>query len=373
MPTFPKFTVNLYDKNLAAPVFVENLTGRAQNLRFSTVMPGGFAICSFEKVCPPAEVIEWQQRRFFFHLKIMEGSFCAWEGRLEDVAFVGFGLRATFYGYWRSCFDQIYNDSASWQAGSHTAHEIIEDMLTDKCPQISTTYTNIADPGVNLTPQTYDEDEYPGDIIARLAKYSDSAYQRWDFAIWEDRLPWFQAVDVTPSAVDWQMFVGEFETISIERSARNLYNDIYSVYLSGAVKTRTASATNAASQTKYITRQKPITNLGEISAAAATSRRDYELESRREVQQQSTLVLSGDAFDARRVRKPLWHIRAGQVLRITDYQPFGAQAGSPQLNAWNTFHIVRTEYDADRNRMTIYPDTETRRLDYLLAREGIGR
>ena len=84
--------IKLFDKNLASPTFVEDLTKRAENISFSTILHGGFQSCSLDLVCPLAEVWEWRLKRFFWRLVVeeAESGSVIWEGRLEDQEFLKF-------------------------------------------------------------------------------------------------------------------------------------------------------------------------------------------------------------------------------------------------------------------------------------------
>jgi len=359
-------TATLYNADLSTPVRVEDLTQRIENLCFSTLLHGGFGECTFDLICSLGEVWEWRLKRYFYRLIIREVDTVFWEGRLEDIEFILKGLRVTFLGYWRNLADEPYNDTATWSAGGpHTADDIIKAMLTANCPQISADQSNIQDPGLNLMPQTFNDDQYPIDLVRLLAEFSDSTQRIWYFAIWADRIPYFFPRNT--ATIDWYVWLPNMHSIRLMASAKDFWSRVYSVYLSSGTKTRTATATNTEAEAKYIKRVRAVTGLGEISAAAALSRRDMELDYRKEIQQQTDALIVTAVYDSNGKSRDLWRVRAGDVVRIVDLVPASADLDAVSLDALRTFYIVETRYDAARARLTLVPDRESRRLAVSVA------
>jgi hypothetical protein len=356
-------TITLYNADLVSPTRVEDLTQRIENLRFSTLLHGGFGHCTFDLVCSLGEVWEWRLKRYFYRLVIREVDTVIWEGRLEDIEFTLKGLRVTFLGYWRNLADEPYN--ASWGVSPTYADEIIKDMLTNKCPQIAADQSNIQSPGLDITPQTFDDDRYPIDLVRLLAEFSDSTQQVWYFAIWADRIPHFFPRNT--STVDWYVWLRNVDSIRLMASAKEFWSRVYSVYLSSGTKTRTATSTDSEAEAKYIKRVRAVTGLGEISAAAAESRRDMELEYRKEIQQQTDAFVVTAVYDDKGKSRDLWRVRAGDVVRIADLVPASTDLDAVSLDALRTFYIVETRYDAARARLTLVPDRESRRLAVSVA------
>ena len=67
-------------------------------------------------------------------------------------------------------------------------------------------------------------------------------------------------------------------------------------------------------------------------------------------------------------KTPLWHIRAGDVIRIQDLVP--TNASIPERVDLRTFYVIETTYNAMSDVMTIQPDRPRRTLSRMLNRIG---
>ena len=356
--------VKLYDNDLSSPTFIRHLTEEIENLQLSTILHGGFGICSFNLACDLRTAWIWRTKYWYYRLVVLDHTKTLFEGRLEDIEFIDSGLTATFFGFYSACGDQPY-----LTAYSTTADEIIKAILTASCPDINADQTNIEATDITIDDIEANEDLYLVDLASRLADYSDSSNQTWFFAIWEDRIPYFFPRVMT--AVDWWVSMSEVEGLGLRASVKDLWNSVYAEYTIADARNRTGTVTDSDSIVRYgITRTKGILGLGEVTAAAAQAQRDGFLENQKDAQQHTDrFVIGGSVRNTSGLLVPSSHIRAGEVIRIQDLVPASADLGSLVLDSLRTFYIKETQYDADRARVTIIPDTESQSLAATLARD----
>lgn len=361
----PLITVHLYDNDLSTPSLIEDITGRIENLNFSTILHGGFGIAQFDLAAGWAKRWQWRIDYWLYRLVIYEKDYTIFEGRLEDVEFIKDGLRATFFGYYSNLGD-LANNGAATESGN--ADVIIKSWLTNYCSQISADQTNIESPGISLS-NVAEIDDTLLDLVPKLADFSDASKQTWYFAVWEDRIAYFFARSIT--AVDWLVNLRDIESLSLRASIKELWNSVFAVYTSGGTETRTSTTSDSDSISKYgITRRKGIPNLGDVGATAAGKQRDWWLEEHKELWQQTDrFIIGATVFDTNGVRHPSCRVRAGDVIRIQDLMPASVNVSQVARDALRTFYIRETQYNADKHRMTIIPDTESMNLDSILARE----
>ncbi len=378
-------SVRLYPADVTSSTLEADLTDMVAGLRFTTQLHGGYGQCSFVLNTGYATAWGWYDRfARWKRLVVQDAAWKAagveklvWEGRIEDTELILGGVRVTAFGYWASCYHIPHMDYAgaspaafTYNANEH-ADDIIADVLTQSCPKISAT-THLSDPGLIIAtaadPLAW-EDEYPGDIITEIAKIGASD-KRWWFAVWEGREPWF--VSETISAVTWNVRLEDFAPggLSLRKSPTDYASEVYAVYLAGGVVTRTATASDATIAAENVRKVHVVGNMGEIDSAVATERRDTELAWRKYIQPASRFTLRGAVYDANYLRCPLWRVRAGDVIRIADLVPESTTAVS--LDKLRTFYILRTDYDADRNTLTLEPDVNTANLATQLVKGGIG-
>ena len=358
-------SLKLFDNNLASPTLIRDITNEVSGLRFSTILHGGFGIASFDLAADINEAWYWRTHYFLHRLVIHEKDYTVFEGRLEDMEFIKSGLRATFFGYYSNLGD-VANDGTATEAGN--ADVIIKSWLTEFCAQISADQTNIQATDIALA-NVCSIDDTLLSALDKLSRFSDSTLQTWYFAIWEDRVPYFFPRSI--STVDWLVFMGDIESMSLRVSAKLLWNAVYTVYDVAGTATRTGVSTNADSVTKYgVTRRKAISDVGTVAQAAAENQRDWQLVETQELYQQTDrFSIAGSVHNSNGVRFPNCRIRAGDVIRIQDLVPASADVTTVARDALRTFYVKETEYDADTGVVTIIPDTESLRLESVLAKE----
>lgn len=354
--------IKLYDRDLATPTFVDDLTDKVQRLKFSTRLHGGFHTCNFILKADLPEAWEYLTDREYYRLVITDNQRTLWEGRLEDIGLSAGRVEVTAYGYYANLSDYPYRT-----AYNAFASIVIKAMLTAVCAQINADQSNIDATDVAITSGAGAEylDKYPQELVEMLLGFSDTVSSKWYFAIWENRIPWLKARDVT--TLDWRVNLHDFTSFKLKYRPSDLWNSCYALY--GGL--RTADADNVNSQSKYgLKRQYVIPDLGTVAAGAAQAARDGWLADHKDLWPKLTnMVLGGFTYDANGTRFNSSQIRAGDVLRVDDLVPASVDASTVTRDALRTYFIVETEYDADSNTMLIVPDTEFTGLTSELARK----
>ncbi len=358
--------IQLFDKNLTTPVFVENITTKVQLLRFSTKLSGGFNNCSFRMLADLPEAWDWLTNKVFYRLKITDKKKTLFEGRIEDLELTQGSAGATAYGYYANLSDVPYAT-----AFNAVASVVIKAVLTANCAQISADQTNIDATDITITSAADASylDIYPQQLFEKLLAFSDSTKGKWYFAIWEDRIPYLKKRSV--SSVDWTVNLRDLAKLRLSHRGGDLWNSCYACYQAGGSLTRTATVNDTTSQSKYsLTRRYIVPDVGTVAAAAAQANRDGWMEDHKDIWPKLEEIVLGDrVFDGNGVQHPSSWVRAGEVLRIRDLVPASADAGTVTRDALRTFYIIETEYDVNTGTNRIIVDTESSNLDAILARK----
>lgn len=372
-------TANLYDSQLKTyNIKIANLfRSRAERIRFSTQLPGGFATCSFTWPCSWVEAWDWYENYYFYRLVVSEGIDTVWEGRLEDVEMAPAGVVATFYGYWRNCYDRPYNDTVSYISGTHYADAIIKDMLLARCSQVNRDHGCIESPAFNLAPITFTNNGWPGDHIQRMSQIGDGRTATpWYFAIWEGRRPHFFRKKIGFSRPDWYVWkrdLSDESGASLRRSVRDMWNRvamIYNTYDGMAVITDYAD--DDESQDRWGLIREQVVTMGEGGTETAAAARDAHLADHAEPQQSAGVTITGRVKNKSGVTKDLWLVRAGHVLQVVDLVPAELIIKNPQLDQVRTFYVKETDFDLDNYTLTVVPDFPGARAEVMLARADLG-
>ena len=357
---------------------LDEWTDEYSALSFSTQLHGGFGRC---KVTIPMQLDriwlylnrENSPGRHFAHLEILEDQTIVWEGRLMVLGFdpsgVNLALSVEASGYWGSTRDQLYDaadaGNTDWTSGSsHFADEIIKEMLDD-CPDINTDRTNIDAPGLELAGIDLTARDYPQNIINSKIPMTSDGTDQWHFAIWENRKPYFKARVAT--TLHWTTFTSELGSgSSLQQSAYALRNNILPV----KDGTEGTAAADADRRSTVPVRDLAITVQKGVPTAAVNEERDRALGEKKNPEQSQKFIVKGKVWSTKDegafIGKPLWHVRAGQVIRINDLVPNSVAA--PAFDSLRTFFINETTYNAVNNTLTVVPDRPSMSLARILAR-----
>ncbi len=359
--------IKLYPVDPTSTTLEDDLTFQWQNLQFSTKLPGGFSICSFQLKADLPAAWDWLSTKGFHRLVISDGNKTLWEGRIEEPRLSSGCAGVTAYGYWASMTDNPYNT-----AYNANMDVIFKAVLTASCPQISSDQSHITatgGPAITSAANSSYLDISAQSLVLKLLDFSDTTLNaKWYFAVWESRIPYLFTRSVT--SVDWLVSLEDLAQFKLQHRYGLLYNSVYAIYTAAGVLSRTAVANDTTSQTKYgVTRQYAIPNLGEVAAATAQSSRDAFLANNKTVYPNlPTIVLGDRVFDTKGVKYPSSWVRAGDVIRIKNLIPATGDLSTVAQNALNTFYIIETNYDATQGQNQLIVDTQNNNLDALLAR-----
>lgn len=223
--------------------------------------------------------------------------------------------------------------------------------------QIAATDALIAAPGLDLTDEGY-EDQYPADILDRLALLGDSSNRRWRWSVENGRILRF---DVEASGRTWYVDAG---SLQLEGSIGALANSAYGVYQeAGGRKLRTATNTDTASVAQYGLTRRIAVPAQTTSAATAGTIRDTALTDRKVAQPRVGIGFDA-VYDAAGARWPLWMVRGGDIVALRNLSP----AVSSAVDRIRSFLVDTTAYDAMARTIQVTPASPLPTLDVLLAR-----
>jgi len=375
--------VRLFDDNLTSPTLIDDLTDRITNLVFSTALNGGFKQATFKLNMSFDQAWQWLSREgrrgyHFYRFVIYEGHEIVWEGRVSNIKLnvtgANHGIMVTCLGYWAATRDQLYSDDdgsrTDWTSGSgHQIDDIIKELLTSECPDISTDQSNIAAGSRDLAGINLSDRLYPQDYINRLTELSDDDGSIWFFAIWENRVPYLFKRTVT--AVDWAIYLENVVDLTLEQSVVTLRNAVIPV-VGGTEGTTQTDTTGLA---LYPRREIKVDLQAGTNADTQADSAKMKVAEMASPRQQQGFNIVGRIFAStaantggRLEEAPLWRVRAGEVLRIQDLVP--SSAATPALDDLRTFYVMGTNYDADRNLLTVQPDRRKKKLTTILGNLG---
>ena len=342
MPNRPELSLLLFD-GPTSETFLEELTAQVQGLRFSTMLHGGFRLCTFSLGLDTGRAwASWLTDRFSYRLGVYEGARLVWEGRREDVALTEHGIEVLFNGYWANLGDFPHLDySPSPPAritynGTEHADDIFKDVL-NKLPssQIAADQSDIDRPDLQVAsaskPLTFSGNQTGQQVAMTVASWSDSGDAPWYAAVWDGRKAHLKKRDLT--AVTWHTSLAQLRRgWRFRLSLGDYYSDVYADYLSGGSSTLTAVATDLASRQLYGRRARALTIAREVPAAVADQARDTLLAEAKRPRQFGAFGIQGFVYDANRAAAPLWRVRAGDVVRIDDLVPASSDLDAVTLD-----------------------------------------
>jgi len=364
-----------YNKATLLDDFTDDFTG----LSFSTSLHGGFSRLSMKVPMGLDRIWLYLERenspgRHFAHIEILEEQSIVWEGRIMvvglDPSGVNLSLAIEASGYWGSCRDQLYDPAdaghTNWTSGSnHFANEIIAEMLTSKCPDINADQSNMDSPSLELAGIDLTARDYPQNIIVSKIPMTSDGTDQWFFAIWENRKPYLKQRVAT--TLHWTTYTSELGSgSSLQQDAYQLRNNILPV----KDGTEGTAAADAERRSTVPVRDLQLTIQKGVPTAAENEERDRALAEKKTPQQSQRFIVNGRIWSTEDegafMGKPLWRVRAGEVIRIADLVP--ATVATPTFDALRTFYINETSYDAVSNRLTIVPDRPPTDMTRLVTR-----
>jgi hypothetical protein len=352
-------------------------TDNVISLSFETVLPGGFGSASFVLLEEYRVLYNWYTKHLgksvVFYSPIGE---TLYEGRIETMDLTATDLRVSCVG-WYAAANDLTNGLIYPISTAKSASDIIIDAIDLVTDWNDYNYAEILDLSTDITPQDFTGDVKISESIEECLKYGDDSTppQELHFAIWENKVP-FLFIEPYPWEdprwfVKLQNFV-DLKGYSTSRSKANVYNKIQVLYDDPDIgKTFTAWAEDTDSQSVFGVREGTI-NIGQSQSGVAIVVRDIAIETFAYPRQSSRLSIGGLARTFLGIEKPIYYIRAGDQLRVSDFEavPEGFVQSSTGWDVASAF-ITRTRYNADSGVLQLDLGTSKKNMDILMVRLGI--
>jgi hypothetical protein len=256
--------------------------------------------------------------------------------------------------------------------------EVINDTI-DLSDQWWKDHSRIKVTVTDITPQDFTGEQKLRDAIEAVTKFGDDGVTPVPifFAIWEHRQPYlFAQPSIVDDEPDWQVFVKDFGSgsgVTLSRTRRKLYNKIQVLYDDPDIgPTFTDWEEDVVSQGLFGVREGSL-NIGPALPGIAETMADLAINSYSKPTQSSKLAISGRVYTQAGAPDLPYMIRAGQLIRVNDYDPTVAQVVSGEGGQDTAVAFInRTRYSAEKNTMELDLGKKNVALDLLMARLGMG-
>lgn len=288
--------------------------------------------------------------------------------RLEVNLYYNNATPAAYTGETGDTYVKITNLRVKTTAASTVTASAIASALASYVNGVNATFLRSSDalvqsPGLDLRDEQY-EDEYPADILTRLAALGDSQTppRRWEVGVRRRRLYLRPRGD---AARTWYV---DARRLEVQRSLEALVNSAYAVYQDASgTTTRGAVSTDSASVNRYGLTRRAAVEAQTTSSTQANVHRDAFLADHKQPLPRSSLTFS-EVFDASGTRAPLYLVRAGDTIIIRNIPP----ALTNDIDRIRRFRLSRTECDLIAGTLTVEPELPLPALDVLVARREKG-
>ena len=349
---------------------------RFSGLTFETLVNGGFGGAEFTIETTEWSAAQWYESYLGFHIVIFD-SFGrrVYEGRIESISYVvNKGIQVSCLGYYTHAQDLTHG--IIYPIGTpKSISDIIEETI-DLSNQWWTNKTGIEKTTIDITPQDFTGEQKLIDAIEECLKYGNDATppKPMYFTIWEHRQPFLFSEPALTNFPDWQVYLKDIEVsqaLSLSRSKENLYNRIQVLYDDPDIgPTFTDWKDDTVSQSLFGIREGSL-NIGSSLPGVADVIAELAIENYANPEQSSTLKISGRVRSKSHNIELPYLIRAGELLRINDFDPSIAQQtkGTGGLDS-NMAVVQKTSYNVERNSMSVTLGKKNVLMDILLARIG---
>ena len=221
--------------------------------------------------------------------------------------------------------------------------------------QLSAGSTKIEATSTDLKDELY-EDEYPADILDRLA-----FLHNYQAAVWDDRLLTF----APKSSIGRTFYVDVVEISDLQRSLDPMRNSIYATYKGANQRTlRTATADDADSQAKLGIVRRSIVNVNTTDATEAETHRDARLTDMANYAIRARIVFDA-IYTETGAWMPLYELKTGDTLIMRNLPP----VLSTNIDNIRSFRVGTTDYDGDNDQMNVEPEVPVPTLVTLIAQK----
>ena len=202
------------------------------------------------------------------------------------------------------------------------------------------------------------EDQYPADILTRLAAMGGSSGSLWETGVYEGRRLYFRARASAGRA--WYVDAADIE---IERTVNSLANSVYATYSeAGGRVLRTSTSASSSSVTRYGVTRRIAVKAETTNSTQAGYIRDTALADGADPRPRISIRFNA-LYDAAGARWPLYMARSGDTITVRNLPP----TADATVDRIRSFVVAETEYSADDDTLNVTPESPTPRLDILLA------
>lgn len=349
---------------LAAPEL-----GQTSGLRFRTKLPGGFDQCSFTFAGSLIEAVRWKGKFLAQHLEVLSAGQYAFYGIIEDILLdrIRAQVQVTADGYYFTLEDERYNTTSTtsetmknaiWWALSQqgAAKDWRGYFLDGGVGDVTDTNTKVQRRiGSN-------GNETAREAVELWCQMGDSSNNRYWPAVWDSRK---LRVDQESTTTKWYVRVQDMNLATFGASRKDVWNHIVVSYQDVADGTRkdSTAAQDTTSQQRYGLKQLLYPG-GEMNTTAANQLAATLLARLKDPRDRPQIGVDR-IHDTGLVERPLWLVRAGDIIEAIDLELPDRPAGE-QVTGRNKWLIRETDYDADSNTLTLTPDQEERSVELTI-------
>lgn len=341
-----------------------------ENLSFETCMPGGPTVASF--VLHRKVNIEWDDLKAFNYVLIGEAGFVFFEGYIDlvnrgvspdafDIQCLGWSARLNQCG--------TTADITVVGGANDQAHDFINNVMF-----IDTDITDFMSAGeITITDHAYQATARFE--FAPYTCYFDCLEQfnqtdNWDFGCEHDidsnkpKFYWRPKEEV----VDWVVSTNDCDSITISPNAASLCNYVYVTYTQTGSINQTVTAEDTDSQATYgRTIYKHLDVPGTTLTVDAQAIADLYIEDHSELKVIAEFTCKR-VFDIYGVEHHLGEVRAGDTVRVSDWNPIEELLEADCITDISTFRIKATTYSHDDYSLQVTPTEFVSQIEVTLAR-----
>jgi hypothetical protein len=364
-----------YDESPAN--FVETVE-RFSGLSFGTILPGGYGGCSFNVEVSGWNAIRWYRDYLGHHVVIFDHlGRRVYEGRIEVTDASIRGVKVTVSGYYSHAQDETHGIIYPVTVPASIS-DVIEDTVDLASQWWSGDHSQIKVTVTDITPQDFTGEQKLRDAIEAVLKFGDDGVipVPLHFAIWNHRRPYlFAEPDIIGDEPDWQVSVKDFAKgrgLALNRSIRGLFNKIQVLYDDPDIgPTFTDWEEDLVSQNLFWLREGSI-NIGAALTGIATTIGELAINAYSKPKQTSRLGITGKVKTKAGAPDFPYMVRAGDLVRINDYDPSVAQLVSGQGGEDAAIAVINsTRYNYERNQLELQLGSKSVAMDLLMARLGM--
>ncbi len=354
-------------------------TEKAVGLKFSTQLPGGFSSCSFT-----APARGWEATKLYrlfpnTHVVVFDKwGRRLYEGRVEDRTLSNEGVAVQAEGYYTAA-----NDVSAWITFPASGDYVVGDLVMHAVDMLSPTFwaEDYSFISPNDLPLGAQDLEFMGeqkivDIITKALSYGAGSVEMIPahFALWENRRAhYFAEKQPSSGQYDWAVTIDIVNSdYSLSSSLKDVYNKVQTVFdhpTNG--QTWLGYIEDKNSQALYGVREGTL-NAGQTDTSIAEVAQELALKTAAYPEQQASFELQGKAKSVYGYMDELYMLRAGQLLRVDDFDDAGLQLMTGTVGKDLAIGFInRTDYDADKLTLSVELGHSSMTMDLLVARLGL--